>query len=116
MKKILLALSFVSASAVTPFAMAAEGSSCHFHGNTPASQQVAVDCATQRKASLVSSGKLDKSWDAVKVDKVEQIDGKKGKEWKVSFRNPVVTEADRNTLFVFLSLPGNYIAANFSGK
>lgn len=28
-----------------------------------------------------------KSWHAAEVEKVEQIDGKKGKEWKVSFKN-----------------------------
>ncbi|CKT62042.1 Uncharacterised protein [Mycobacterium tuberculosis] len=50
------------------------------------------------------------------MEKVEQIDGKKGKEWKVSFKNAAVTEANKSTLYVFLSLPGNYIASNFSGK
>ena len=75
-----------------------------------------VDCASQRKAALVSSGKLEKSWEAAQVDKTEQIDGKKGKEWKVSFKNASVTDAAKNTLYVFMSLPGNYIASNFSGK
>ncbi|WP_431509910.1 DUF6488 family protein [Variovorax sp. DAIF25] len=116
MKKIAMALASFAALAGAGSAMASEGGSCHFHGNTPASEKVAVDCASQRKASLVSGGKLDKSWEAVKVEKVEQIDGKKGKEWKVSFKNAAVTEADKSTLYVFLSLPGNYIASNFSGK
>ena len=116
MKKIAMALATFAALAGTGSAMASEGGSCHFHGNTPASEKVVIDCASQRKASLVSGGKIDKSWDAVKVDKVEQIDGKKGKEWKVSFKNAAVTEADKSTLYVFLSLPGNYIASNFSGK
>ncbi len=116
MKKIAMALASFAALAGAGSAMAAEGSSCHFHGSTPASEKVAVDCAAQRKASLVSGGKLDKSWEAVKVEKIEQIDGKKGKEWKVSFKNAAVTAADKSTLYVFLSLPGNYIASNFSGK
>ena len=116
MKKIAMALATFTALAGAGSAMASEGGSCHFHGNTPASEKVAVDCASQRKASLVSGGKLDKSWEAVKVDKVEQIDGKKGKEWKVSYKNAAVPDADKSTLYVFLSLPGNYIASNFSGK
>ena len=116
MKKIAMALATFTALAGTGSAMASEGGGCHFHGSTPASEKVVVDCASQRKASLVSSGKLDKSWEAVKVEKVEQIDGKKGKEWKVRFKNAAVTEANKSTLYVFLSLPGNYIASNFSGK
>jgi len=116
MKKYAIAAAALLALGTAGSTMAAEGSSCHFHGNTPASEKVVVDCASQRKTSLVSGGKIDKSWEAVKVDKVEQIDGKKGKEWKVSFKNPAVAEADKSTLYVFMSLAGNYLASNFSGK
>lgn len=115
MKKFAIAAASLLALAAGS-ASAAEGSSCHFHGNTPASEKTVVDCASQRKAALVRSGKLDKSWEAVKVEKTEQINGKKGKEWKVSFKNAAVKEADKNTLYVFMSLPGNYIASNFTGK
>ena len=103
------------ASAAIP-ALASEGGSCHFHGNTPATEKVVVDCAAQRKASLVSGGKIDKSWEAVKVDKAEQVDGKKGKEWKVSFKNTGATDPAKSTLYVFMSPAGNYIASNFTGK
>ena len=34
----------------------------------------------------------------------------------MSFKNASVTDAAKNTLYVFMSLPGNYIASNFSGK
>ena len=74
------------------------------------------DCATQRKALLTRDGKLDNSWETVKHDKVEQVEGKKGKEWKVTFKNPAVTDPGKSTLYVFLSPPGNYIAANFTGQ
>ncbi|MGJ7582771.1 DUF6488 family protein [Variovorax sp. RHLX14] len=97
-------------------ALAAEGGSCHFHGNAPAAEKVVVDCAAQRKASLVSGGKIDKSWEAVKVDKAEQVDGKKGKEWKVSFTNTAATDPAKGTLYVFMSPAGNYIASNFTGR
>lgn len=116
MKKLAITLASFLALAGTDAAMASEAGSCHFHGNTPAPEKVVIDCASQRKAALVSSGKLDKSWEAVKHDKVAQVEGKKGKEWKVSFKNGAVREADKNTLYVFLSLPGNYIASNFTGE
>ena len=116
MIKIALTLASFAALADGGSAMAEEGGSCHFHGKTPASEKTVIDCASQRKASLVKGGKLDKSWEAVKPEKVEQVDGKKGKEWKVSFSNAAANEAGKNTLYVFFSLPGNYIASNFTGK
>lgn len=97
-------------------ALSAEGTSCHFHGNAPATQNVVTQCALQRKTSLITSGKLDKSWDAVKPEKSELVDGKKGKEWKVSFKNATAPDTAKNTLYVFMSLTGNYIAANFTGQ
>jgi len=113
-----LTIAIVSAAALLGAApaFADKGSSCHFHGSKPAAEETVLTCAAQRKDSLVSSGKLDASWKAVKHEKIEQVDGKKGKEWKVSFKNASVTDAAKNTLYVFMSLPGNYIASNFSGK
>lgn len=97
-------------------AFADKGSGCHFHGAKPADEPTVLTCAAQRKDALVASGKLDASWKTVKHEKVEQVDGKKGKEWKVAFKNPQVTDTAKQTLYVFLSLPGNILAANFSGK
>ena len=113
-----LTIAIVSAAALLGAApaFADKGSSCHFHGSKPAAEETVLTCAAQRKDSLVSSGKLDSSWKAVKHEKIEQVDGKKGKEWKVTFKNPQVTDASKQTLYVFLSLPGNVVAANFTGK
>lgn len=116
MKKIAIAAFALAALGASNIASAAEGSSCHFHGNTAATEKVVVECAAQRKAALVSGGKLDKSWEPVAAEKAELVDGKKGKEWKVSFKNAAVTEADKGTLYVFMSPAGNYIASNFTGK
>ena len=116
MKKFAIAAVSLLALAAAGSVSAAEGSSCHFHGNTPASEKVVVDCASQRKAALVSSGKLEKSWEAAQVDKTEQIDGKKGKEWKATFTNPAATDKTKQNLYVFFSHPGNFIAANFTGQ
>lgn len=96
-------------------AFADKGSSCHFHGSTPAKEETVLTCAAQRKDALVASGKLDASWKVVKHEKVEQVDGKKGKEWKVTFKNPAAADKDKQTLYVFLSAPGNVLAANFTG-
>jgi hypothetical protein len=116
MKKVLsLAAVFLCGALAAPAAFADEGGRCHFHGAKPAVETVVRDCASQRKAALVKAGKLDKNWQALAVDKVEQVDGKKGKEWKVTFKDPAAKDKSRETLYMFFTLPGNFIAANFTG-
>jgi Family of unknown function (DUF6488) len=115
MKSLVIASALVGTLIAAPAALAAEGSGCHFHGNKPASEAVVTDCAVQRKAALVKAGKLDASWQAVKIDKAELVDGKKGKEWKVAFKNPAGA-AGKQTLYIFFSPPGNFIAANHTGQ
>jgi len=44
------------------------------------------------------------------------IDGQKGKEWKVMFVNPAVSDKSKSSLYLFYSESGNFIAANHSGK
>lgn len=99
-----------------PAALADAGGSCHFHGNKPASEAVVSDCAARRKDALVKAGKLDASWQAVKLDKAELVDGKKAKEWKATFKNPAAPDATKQTLYLFFSQPGNFIAANHTGQ
>jgi hypothetical protein len=116
MKRILSIASLVAAFAAAPSAFAAEGGGCHFHGNKPASEAAVLGCAHQRKDALVASGKIDKSWQAVKNDKAEMAEGAKGKEWKVSFVDAAAKDKAKGTLYMFFTPPGNFIAANFTGK
>lgn len=116
MKKLIItAASFATLVLATP-AFASEGGSCHFHSDMPAKQAAVIDCANQRKNTLAGSGKIDAAWKVVKHNKIEQVDGKKGKEWKVTFKDPAAKDKAKETLFVFFSLPGNFIAANFVGQ
>jgi len=116
MKSILLSAALLALPAFSPVALADVGGSCHFHGKKPATEAVVTDCANQRRAALVKSGKLESSWQAAKLEKLELVDGKKGKEWKVAFSNPAATDKSKQTLYIFFSHPGNFIAANFTGQ
>jgi hypothetical protein len=101
----------------TPAAHAGADASCHFHGNKPAAEATVVGCATQYKDKLVSGNKVEKTWQAVtKPEKVEQIDGKKGKEWRLTFRNPAATDKAKEALYLFYTPIGNFIAANHTGQ
>jgi len=116
MKKLLVA-TLLALAPLFPFAASADpGGSCHFHGSKPAAEATVVKCADLRKATLTNAGKLEKSWGAVKHDSISLVDGKKGKEWRVIYKNPGISDDAKKTLYMFFTAPGNFIAANFTGQ
>jgi hypothetical protein len=81
----------------------------------PITATAAVKKAEGQVKSLIERGKLDKSWSGIKAAEAAQKDFGKGPEWVVSFKNEKA-EADKQTLYVFYTLTGNYLASNFTGK
>ena len=116
MKHVFVATAIAMSTLAAQPAFAAEGGGCHFHDNKPAAEATILGCAQQRKELLVKTGKLDATWMAIKHDKIEAVDGKKGKEWKVSFRDPAAKDKSKETLYVFFTLNGNFIASNYTGQ
>ncbi len=116
MKSITIASALAGTLIASTGAVAGADANCHFHGSKPAQEATVIQCATQYKDKLVEGGKLEKSWQTfAKVDKLEQIDGKRSKEWKLSFKNPAAADKNKDTLYLFYTLPGNFIAANHTG-
>lgn len=99
-----------------PVALADAGGDCHFHGSTPAKESIVTGCANKRKDALATEGKIDASWKSVQLQKAETVDGKSKKEWKLTFNNPTAKDASKQTLYMFYTLSGNFIAANFTGQ
>lgn len=116
MKILFHALIFSLASFVPTMSYADPGNACHFHGSKVAAETTIVQCANQRKETLVKANKLEKSWGPIKHDSIAYVDGKKGKEWKVVFNNPQAPDQTKTYLFMFFTPPGNFIAANYSGQ
>lgn len=117
MKHVLTLVTLLAATLVSPAAHAGADANCHFHGKKPAAEATVLTCASQYKDQLAGGGKIDASWKTVtKPEKMEQIDGKRSKEWKIVFKNPAATDKTKETLFLFYSLSGNLIAANHSGE
>lgn len=96
--------------------IASEDSSCHFHGNKIATEEIVTNCAVERKEILITQGKIDPSWKTTEPGKPELVEGKKGKEWLITFTNLAVTDKTKEKLYMFFTAPGNFIAANFTGK
>jgi len=88
----------------------------HSHSNTPVTQATAKTQATKVVAALVKRSKLDKSWASIAASSIEKKVFKGNPEWVAVFVNDKITDKDKQKLYVFLTLGGDYIAANHSGK
>ena len=116
MKKFVSRVTLLAILAYAPSVFAGSGGGCHFHGNTPIKEAVLVGCASEYKDGLAGKGKIDPSWKGVKLEKAETVDGKNTKEWKFTFKNPAEKDASKQSLYLFYTVAGNFIAANFTGK
>ncbi len=115
--KLVLALALVALPAFR--ALADGGGVAHTHSHTPASKEQILDVAKKMRDKLITDGKVDASWKAIEPDSAEQKEfgeKKKKKEWVVTFKDPKATDKAKGTLYMYFSLPGNYLAANFTGK
>jgi len=107
-------LTLLAFTATTAFAGSGSG---HSHGPvTPISEDQALEKATSHVQNFVKKGKLDSSWSEVRPTAGVKKQAKLGQEWVVTFDNPKVEDKEKQTLYVFLNLGGEYIAANYSGK
>lgn len=116
MKKIISISTLIATLAFTPTAFAGSGGSCHFHGHAPVKESILTGCANEQKDALVSKGKIDASWKSIQPEKAEMVEGKSMKEWKFTFKNPTEKDTSKQTLYMFYTLSGNFIGANFTGR
>ena len=117
MKKFITVATLLAGAGLSGQAMASGASDCHFHGNAVATQATVSTCAAKYQKDLIASGKIAKSWAAVKEPaSFDQIDGETGKEWKVTFKDPAAADKSKESLYMFFTAQGNFIAANHTGK
>ncbi len=60
--------------------------------------------------------KVPESWSQIKPATIKQKTYKQGPEWVVTFNNPAIKNKGKQTLYVFLSLTGHFLAVNFTGN
>jgi len=75
----------------------------------------AITKASKKVAQLIEKGKLEASWADIKAASVEQKEYAKGPEWLVIFKNDNASDMKKRTLYMFFSMDGHYVAANFTG-
>ncbi len=115
MKKISAALLvlFLFSSAVV---FAGPGSDHSHEPSAPISEEKALKTAGDVVVTNVKKGKLDQSWENVKPTKIIQKTFKKEPEWVIIFNNDKIVDQNKQTLYVFLSLSGHYLGANYTGN
>ncbi|MBV1891997.1 MAG: hypothetical protein KUG60_01685 [Gammaproteobacteria bacterium] len=103
-------------SLCAPIAMAgSDHNHGHSHAPAPVLQATASTKATAIVAALVKNNKLDESWASTTPSSVEKNVYEGSEEWVAVFVNDKVTDTAKQKLYVFMTLSGDYIAANFTG-
>ncbi|MFC1750786.1 DUF6488 family protein [Pseudomonadota bacterium] len=88
----------------------------HGHSHGPVSSDVASEKAIKKVGKLAQAGKIDGSWAALKPVSVEQKTYSQGPEWVITFKNEKISDTSKQTMYLFFSLDGHYIAANYTGN
>jgi len=66
--------------------------------------------------AIVKKGKLDASWAEVEPKQVQKKTFNNRPEWVITFNNPEEKDKAKQTLYVFLSIYGDYLGANHTGS
>jgi hypothetical protein len=87
----------------------------HGHSHAPATQSQAEKVASDIVLQLAEKSKIDASWKSVNIEKSLKKKFGNSLEWVVSFKNDKITDPAKQTLYIFLTLSGEYLAANYTG-
>ncbi len=88
----------------------------HNHTADTINQEMAKQKAKEIIRSLIKKNKIDQSWQSISAHTAEQkpFDGRT--EWVVIFSNHKISDPKKQKLYIFLTLHGEYIAANHTGN
>ena len=88
----------------------------HSHSHDPVTQEEAERLAMKEVKRLVEKGTLDTSWESVPVSTAVSKQFAESVEWVVVFNNRTIADPAKQTLYLFLTKSGEYLAANFTGQ
>jgi ABC-type protease/lipase transport system fused ATPase/permease subunit len=88
----------------------------HSHDQQTITSEEAVSRASEMVNKLAKAGKIDTTWASVASNNVEQKTFSHDPEWVVTFKNTKVSDVAKQSLYVFFSIDGQYIATNYTGK
>jgi len=92
-----------------------DGGHSNSHEHKSISSDEAAFRASMKVSQLVQKGKIEASWEGLGAATVEQKTYQHGPEWVIIFKNDKASDMKKRTLYLFFSMDGHYIAANFTG-
>jgi len=104
-------LSFFLFATINTHAVAAEKSS-----DEPVDMKTAVKTAKIVVNKLAKGEKIDKTWLNIKAKSAIIRQYPHGTEWVVAFKNPKIKQQSHQILYIFLTISGKYVAANYTGQ
>lgn len=115
MKVLLIFISLSFLNVVNEQAFAGPSHSHHGHG-PKINEKEAQSLASSKVKDLVKLSKIDSTWSQQSPNAPFKKDYGKGDEWVVTFDNDSIKDPKKKKLYVFISLWGKVIAANFTGQ
>ena len=86
------------------------------HSHDPINKLEAEDAAKRIVTDMVRQKAVDPSWTTAQVVQAERNTRDRRQEWVITLSNPQAADPTKQTLYVFLSNTGGYIAANHTGR
>jgi len=99
-----------------PLSAGPGGGHSHGHAGPAIKAEKAKTVASGQVETLIKNKKIESSWKNIKPSEPSKKSFKNGPEWVVAFTNPKATDKKKAKLFVFVSLDGRVLGANFTGK
>ena len=87
----------------------------HGHAHAPVSKKAAEQIAKNSVNQFIKRESIEKSWSSATLQSAEQKEFGGRMEWIITLRNEKASKAKEQLLYVFLTLDGQYIAANYTG-
>lgn len=104
-------LIFLLLFTVNPLAVAAKKTN-----DKPVDMEHAIKVASVVVNKLAEGEKIDKSWYNVKPKSAKTRQYPHGTEWVIAFKNLKVKNKSHQILYIFLTISGKYVAANYTGQ
>lgn len=98
-----------------PLSILAGSGHDHDHSHAPVTQVQADKVASDIVLQLAEKSKIDASWKTVQINKSLKKKFGNNLEWVISFNNEKISDPTKQTLYIFLTLSGEYLAANYTG-
>jgi len=92
------------------------------HGHSHDSHQVGISNKAVKKIAIAEvkrlalAKKIPKSWKSMPISKIGKTHYGDTNDWMVGFDNPKIKDKTKRTLYIFVSVHGKIMGANYTGN